>query len=140
MELTISVADLSDLFAALEEKAVEIVSETVNDLSSKLDRAAPRSGDNAGETLADTQVVTEVTFVGGVARAEIAYEAEYAQTTDTGRQGDYYPIVPVNARFLRFEGTNEWAGQTILTDYVNHPPQQGSRWFSDAFDGDIWVD
>lgn len=133
-------ADLSDLFAAVEERAVEIVSETVESLSSKLDRAAPRSGDNVGETLAETRVVSEVRFEGGVARVEVAYEAQYAETTDTGRQGGYYPIEPVNAQFLKFEGTNEYAGQTIFTTYVNHPPQQGSRWFSDAFSGDIWVD
>jgi len=134
------VADLSDLFAAVEERAVEIMEETVSNVSAKLDRAVPRSGDSAGETLSETKEVSRIVFEGGVAKAEIAYEAEYASTTDTGRDGGYYPIVPVNAEFLVFEGTNEWAGQTIVTKYVRHPPQQGSRWFSDTFNEDIWAE
>ena len=32
-----------------------------------------------------------------------------------------YPIVPVTAKSLVFEGTNDYAGQTIFTDKVMHP-------------------
>lgn len=132
-------ADLSDLFAAVEQKAIEIVEETAANVSARLDRAVPRSGDNIGETLADTKEVSEVVFEGGVARVEISYEAEYASVTDTGRDG-YYEIVPVNAQFLVFPGTNEWEGQTIVTKHVDHPPQQGGRWFSDTLRENIWVE
>jgi hypothetical protein len=133
------VADLSDLFASLETRATEIVEQTVSGLESRLDRAAPRSGDNAGETLSDTREVTSIVRDGDTLRVEIAYTASYAEVTDTGKEGGYYHIVPVNAEYLVFEGTNDFAGQTIFTKHVWHPPQQGSRWFSDTVSGDIWV-
>lgn len=33
----------------------------------------------------------------------------------------YIEIVPKNKPHLIFEGTNEWDGQIVVTDHVNHP-------------------
>lgn len=132
-------ADLSSLFAAVEQRAVEIVEETVANVAHELDRVVPRSGDNAGETLADTQVIESAQLDGTTVKAAIEYTASYAETTDEGG-GDWYAIRPVNADYLVFEGTNEWAGQTIFTKFVWHPPQQAKRWFSDTFNRDVWRD
>lgn len=133
-------ADVSDLFASLEQRAEQIVEATVANVEGRLDRAVPRSGDNEGETLADTREISGVVRDGDVFRVEVAYTASYAEVTDQGSDsGDTYPIDPVNAEFLVFEGTNEFAGQIIFTKHVNHPPQQGTRWFSDTFQSDVWV-
>jgi hypothetical protein len=132
-------ADLSSLFAAVEQRAVEIVEATVGELSHELDRVVPRSGDNAGETLSETKEVEPVVSDGTVVRSAISYTASYAEATDEG-EGDWYAITPVNANYLRFEGTNDWEGQIIYTNFVWHPPQKGTRWFSDTVQGDVWVD
>ena len=35
----------------------------------------------------------------------------------------YYEISPINAEFLQFAGTNQYAGKWIKTSLVMHPPQ-----------------
>ena len=130
-------ADLSSLVAAIETRAQEIVEEAAQNAGDRLDRVVPKSGDNIGETLAETQEISEVQQNGTVFSASVAYTASYAETTDSGG-GDWYAITPVFANKLRFEGTNEWSGQIIYTDFVWHPPQQGTRWFTDTLKEDIW--
>jgi hypothetical protein len=131
------VVDLSSLAAAIESRAQEIVEEAAQNAGGRLDRIAPRSGDNIGETLAETQEISEVRQQGTLFSVEIAYTAEYAETTDQGGS-DYYWIFPVEAERLVFEGTNDWAGKIIYTSAVFHPPQRGTRWFTDTMKEDIW--
>lgn len=70
----------------------------------------------------------------------VGFTAPQADYTDQGVSP--HPILPVNARFLRFFWEDGPNGSGIYTfDQVFHPGHTGSNWFTEKVDAwDVYVD
>ncbi len=104
-------AKMEELISALREKVVENVSGRVLQARSG---ALARSIEGGVTTQGDL-LIGHV----GVAPTDPKVEA-YAMAHEYGGK-DYYEIVPVTARMLRFIASG---GNVVFTSYVYHPPAQ----------------
>lgn len=69
----------------------------------------------------DAPKITNNQVTINVRMSKVAMAFEKGSGLHDPKNPHYIDIVPVNAPYLKFEGTNEFAGQIIRTDHVNHP-------------------
>jgi len=117
----------------LEKEALAQARRAAKIIATNLDAVVPR---DTG-TLADSQEV-RVEMNGPKVTAKVGYSAPHALWTDEGAKR--HDIIATNTDNLWFEGTNAFAGRMILVQWVDHPGQKGTKWYSNEVTDEKWAE